>query len=62
MNKWSPDMVIAAILVIGCLALIATGVDGEVKSILTIAAGWCFGAGFHTRRCQSEELKKKEAG
>ncbi len=48
--KWTPDLIIALILVIGCFILIATGLDGEVKSILTIAAGWCFGNAFQQRR------------
>lgn len=41
--KWTPDIIIALALIVGCLALIFTGIDGEVKSILTMAAGWCFG-------------------
>lgn len=48
--KWEPDMIIAMILVVGCLALITLGIDGEVKSILTIAAGWCFGAQYQARK------------
>lgn len=42
--KWTPDLIIAVLLIVGCFALIFTGVDGEVKSILTMAAGWCFGS------------------
>ena len=41
--KWTPDLIIALVLIVGCLALIFTGIDREVKSILTLAAGWCFG-------------------
>ncbi len=48
--KWTPDMVIALVLITGCFALIATGIDGEVKSILTLAAGWAFGSQFQARR------------
>jgi len=48
--KWTPDMIIAIILVLGSIALIACHIDGEVKSILTIAAGWAFGAGYQQRR------------
>ena len=43
MKKWSPDQVAALILIIGCLTLLAAGIDTEVKSILTIAAGYLFG-------------------
>lgn len=44
------DELIAVILVIGCLALIFTGTDSEVKSILTVAAGWAFGRGYGIRK------------
>ena len=48
------DEVIAIILVIGCLGLIFTGIDGEVKSILTIAAGWAFGRSFQIARSRKK--------
>ena len=44
--KWTPDLIIALILIVGCLGLVFTGIDGEVKSILTLAAGWTFGSQF----------------
>ena len=47
--KWTPDKITALVLVVGCLGLIFTGIDGEVKSILTIAAGWLFGGAFIER-------------
>ena len=48
--RWSPDKITALILVIGCLALIFTGRDSEVKSILTVAAGWLFGSTYAEKR------------
>lgn len=48
--KWTPDLIIALVLVVGSIALIATGIDGEVKSILTLAAGWAFGSQYQERR------------
>ena len=48
--KWTPDKITALILIIGCLALIFTHIDGEVKSILTVAAGWLFGSTYTERR------------
>lgn len=48
--KWTPDKITAMILVCGCLALLFTGINGEVKSILGIAAGWLFGGAFMDRR------------
>ena len=47
--KWTPDLIIALVLLAGCMALIFTGIDGEVKSILTLAAGWSFGSQFQAR-------------
>lgn len=43
--NWTPDKITALILVAGCLGLLFTGIDGEVKSILTISAGYFFGTG-----------------
>lgn len=48
--KWTPDLLIAIILVGGCLALVFTGIDGEVKSVLTLAAGWAFGSSYQIRK------------
>lgn len=48
--KWTPDLIIALVLIAGCLALVFTGIDGEVKSILTLAAGWTFGSQFLAKR------------
>ena len=48
--KWTPDLIIAMVLIVGCLGLVFTGIDGEVKSILTLAAGWAFGSQFQERR------------
>ena len=48
--KWTPDLVIALVLVVGCLILIAFRIDSEVKSILTVAVGWAFGSQYQVRR------------
>jgi len=48
--KWTPDTVIALVLVVGCLVLIALHIDTEVKSILALAAGWAFGAQYQARK------------
>ena len=47
--KWTPDLIIALVLIVGCLFLLALRIDGEVKSILTMAAGWTFGSQFQMR-------------
>ncbi len=48
--KWTPDLIIALVLILGCFALLAAGIDGEVKAILTMAAGWSFGSQYQVRR------------
>jgi len=48
--KWTPDLIIAMVLIVGCLVLVFTGIDGEVKSILTLSAGWAFGSQFVERK------------
>lgn len=48
--KWTPDLIIALVLIVGSLLLIALRIDGEVKSILTIAAGWAFGSQYQVRK------------
>ena len=50
--KWTPDLIIALILIVGCLGLVFTGIDGEVKSILTLAAGWTFGSQYIERKAK----------
>lgn len=47
---WSPDKITALILVVGCLGLLFTGIDSEVKSILTISAGYLFGTAILERK------------
>ena len=48
--KWSPDKITALVLICGCLALLFTSIDGEVKAILTIAAGYFFGVSYAERK------------
>lgn len=53
--KWTPDKIIALVLVVGCLTLMSLRIDGEVKSILTMAAGWAFGSSFVERKAPKEK-------
>jgi hypothetical protein len=57
--KWTPDKLTALILVISCVALIATGRDSEVKSILTVAAGYLFGTGVAEMRANHRSQLQK---
>lgn len=38
----TPGELLALVIVIGCIILMAFGIDGEVKSILAMAAAWAF--------------------
>lgn len=58
MTRWTPDKIAALLLLIGCLCLIAMGIDGEVKSILTIAAGYLFGTGISDTRARHRNKKQ----
>ena len=44
------DFGIPAILIVGSFVLLCLGIDGEVKSILTMAAGWAFHAEVRRRK------------
>jgi hypothetical protein len=44
------DFGIPVILIIGSFVLLGLGIDGEVKSVLTMAAGWAFHAGVRRRK------------
>lgn len=48
--KWTPDTLASMVLIVGCLALLFFHIDGEVKSILAMAAGWLFGGQYQVRR------------
>ena len=48
--KWTPDKITALVLIVGCFALLFTGIDGEVKSILTLSAGYFFGVSYTERK------------
>lgn len=48
--KWTPETVIPLVIIASCVVLIATGIDSEVKAILTMAAGWAFGSQYQARK------------
>ncbi|MBA7541576.1 hypothetical protein ES705_33892 [subsurface metagenome] len=51
--KWTPDLIIALAMVVGGLVLLGLGIDGEVKSILAMAAGWAFGSQYQVRKTRA---------
>lgn len=44
------DFGLPALLMTFCFILLVTGIDSEVKSILTMSAGWMFHAGVARRK------------
>lgn len=44
------DQVAALVVFVVCGLLLFLGVDGEVKSAMTIAVGFLFGSGYQVRR------------
>lgn len=48
--KWTSDQVTGITLIVGCLCLLALGIDSEVKFIIGVAAGWIFGSQYMERR------------
>lgn len=56
---WTPDLVIAAIVIIGGGLMKAFGIDGEVWSAVILAVGWVFGKQFEKRHYRKQELDKE---
>lgn len=48
--KWTPDVIIASIVIVGGMVLRVIGIDAEVWALVLIAAGCIFGAGYQSRR------------
>lgn len=48
--KWTPDTVIALVVVVGCIILLVCHIDSDVKSILGMAAAWAFGSQYQVRK------------
>jgi hypothetical protein len=46
--KWTPDIVIAILVVVICGILMGLHINGEVKGVFSLAAGWAFGRGYQT--------------
>lgn len=45
----NPDVILALILIVGCLILVGLGIDSEIKGILGASAGYVFGRGITSR-------------
>jgi hypothetical protein len=40
------DDIAPIVVFLGCLALLCLGIDGEVKGIMAVSAGWICGKGY----------------
>lgn len=58
--KWTVDKLTALILICSCIALIASGINTEVKSILAMAAAYLFGTSFVEKRAAIRNSHKEE--
>jgi len=47
---WTPDKITSMIMVVGCMVLLLNGINGEVKSILSMAAGYLFCTGIYEKK------------
>lgn len=61
MRRWSPDKITALILICSCLALIFSGINTEVKSILAMASAYLFGTSLIEGREARREKRKEES-
>jgi hypothetical protein len=54
MNRlgWTPDLVIAAFIIVICSILMILGINSEVKSVFGLSAAWVFASAF-TRKQES---------
>ncbi len=50
MNNLTIRELIAGVIAVGCIVLIALGIDGEVKALLGVIIGYYFGFGVKTLR------------
>jgi hypothetical protein len=44
------DFGLPVLIILVCLVLLLTGRDGEVKTMLTLAAGWIFKSGYSRKK------------
>lgn len=57
-SDWTPDLVIAAGVIIGGFTMKLLGIDGEVWAGVILALGWVFGKQFEKRRRNHKQVVK----
>lgn len=48
--KWTPDAIGSLVIIIAGLTMMFLGIDGEIKSLVAMSAGWLFGGQYQIRR------------
>lgn len=61
-KQFEPDEVLAGILLVGCLFLVGLGIDGEVKSILSMSAAWLFGREYGKIKSKGDKNGGRNSG
>jgi hypothetical protein len=47
---WTPERIITFTIIVGCMLLIAFGIDSEVKSVWAMAVGWIIRSLYHGQK------------
>jgi len=56
-KDWTPDLVIAVIVILLCFVMKFCGIDGEVWAVMLLACGWVFGKQYEVRRDKRKVLE-----
>jgi uncharacterized membrane protein YkgB len=59
MSKWTPETIIAIIVIIAGVGLKCVGFDGEIWALVVVASGFLFGKGYQVMKYE-HEMKSKE--
>ena len=49
-SRWTPEFVIATMVILILAALMFTGIDGEVKTMFCLTVGWVIRAAFTVKK------------
>ena len=55
--KWTPDLIIAAFVIVAGVALRCFGINSEVWAMVLLACGWVFGGQYQNRKLLMMEIK-----
>ena len=54
-RDWTPDLIIAAVVIVLCFLLRVLGINGEVWAVMGLAVAWVFGGQFEKRRSRQRQ-------